>query len=63
MPKNESKVFSLRIPIETFKKIEVISEANSRSINGEMAFMLKEAIRLYEKKNGEIVVSAQSDEQ
>lgn len=59
MPK---KTFTLRTTEEILKKLEKIAEANARSMNGEIEFLIKESIRLYEKKNGVIEVSLPSNE-
>ena len=48
--------FSLRLDNETYSKIQYISDDNSRSINGQIDFIIKSYIKDYEKIKGEIKI-------
>jgi len=53
--------FSVRLSIEDKKKIDVISKENSRSINGQMEFIVKQFIKKYEDINGAIKVDFEGE--
>ncbi len=46
--------YAMRIDDELFEKLKIISETNSRSINKQIEFVLKQFISDYEKANGTI---------
>lgn len=48
--------FSLRIDDNTYKKIQHIADDNSRSINGQIDYIIKAFIKDYEKVKGEIKI-------
>ena len=54
MPGNYFSPFSLRISEELLEKIKFIAAINKRSANKEIEFILENAVKDYEKINGEI---------
>ncbi len=54
MPGNYFSPFSLRISEELLEKIKFIAAMNKRSANKEIEFILENAVKDYEKNNGEI---------
>ena len=54
MPGNYFSPFSLRISEELLEKIKFIAASNKRSANKEIEFILENAVKDYEKLNGEI---------
>ena len=54
MPGNYFSPFSLRISEELLEKIKFIAAINKRSANKEIEFILENAVKDYEKNNGEI---------
>lgn len=54
MPGNYFSPFSLRISEELLEKVKVIAASNKRSANKEIEFILENAVKDYEKLNGEI---------
>ena len=54
MPGNYFSPFSLRISEELLEKIKFIAASNKRSANKEIEFILENAVKDYEKTNGEI---------
>lgn len=46
--------FSIRIPKESKIKIEEIAKKNSRTLSGQIEFIINNAISDYEKVNGKI---------
>lgn len=54
MPGNYFSPFSLRISEELLEKIKFIASSNKRSANKEIEFILENAVKDYEKTNGEI---------
>ncbi len=54
MPGNYFSPFSLRISEELLEKIKFIAASNKRSANKEIEFILENAVKDYEKINGEI---------
>jgi hypothetical protein len=49
----ERKAFLLRIDAELMKQLEAWSAAELRSVNGQIEFLLREALRRFETKNTE----------
>lgn len=47
---NKDKHLGLRIDSNTHKKLKEMSEYEGRSINGEVLYLVRQAIREYEKK-------------
>ena len=54
MEKNKDKHLGLRIDSETHKKLKSLSEYEGRSINGEVLYLIRQAIKQHEKENGEL---------
>ncbi len=54
MPGNYFSPFSLRISEELLEKVKAIAASNKRSANKEIEFILENAVKDYEKLNGEI---------
>ncbi len=50
----KDKHLGLRIDSDTHKKLKELAEYDGRSINGEVIYLIRQAIREYEKKNGVI---------
>ncbi len=50
----KEKHLGLRIDATTHKKLKVLSDYDGRSINGEVLYLIRQAIRDYEKENGKI---------
>lgn len=50
------KIFSLRIKEDDYEKIQKIAEENDRSMNKQIERIIKNAIKDYEKINGEIKI-------
>ncbi|KAB4603743.1 Arc family DNA-binding protein [Pseudoflavonifractor phocaeensis] len=46
--------FSLRMDETVMAKLRILAQANSRSINKEIEFAVKEQIKAYERENGPI---------
>ncbi len=47
---NKDKHLGLRIDSNTHKKLKEMSEYEGRSINGEVLYLIRQAIREYEKR-------------
>ncbi len=47
---NKDKHLGLRIDSNTHKKLKEMAEYEGRSINGEVLYLVRQAIREYEKK-------------
>lgn len=54
--KNDTIKFSLRLDSNIYNKIQYISTDNSRSINGQIDFIIKSYIKDFEKIKGEIKI-------
>ena len=50
----KEKHLGLRIDSETHDKLKKLSEYEGRSINGEVLYLIRQAIREHEKKNGDL---------
>lgn len=46
---NKDKHLGLRIDSDTHKKLKELSEYEGRSINGQVLYLIRQAIREYEK--------------
>ena len=57
MAGNYFSPFSLRISEELLEIIKFIASNNKRSANKEIEFILENAVKDYEKQNGEISIS------
>lgn len=51
MPKEKDKHIGLRIDSETHKKLKDLAEYEGRSINGEIIYLIRQAIRKHENTN------------
>ncbi|MBQ9199298.1 MAG: Arc family DNA-binding protein [Lachnospiraceae bacterium] len=51
---NKEKHLGLRIDEETHNKLKALSDYDGRSINGEVLYLIRQAIREHEKNNGEL---------
>ena len=49
MPKEKDKHIGLRIDSETHQKLKDLAEYEGRSINGEILYLIRQAIILHEK--------------
>ena len=49
--------FTLRLDVETHCKIQKIAQAENRSLNNMIDYLVKQEIKRYEKENGEIPVT------
>lgn len=47
----KNKHLGLRIDAETHKKLKALADYEGRSINGEVLYLIRQAIRQFEKKN------------
>ena len=52
--KNNEKHLGLRLDEDTHKKLKSLAEFEGRSINGEVIYLIKQAIIKFEKENGEL---------
>lgn len=50
----KDKHLGLRIDSETHKKLKSLSEFEGRSINGEILYLIRQAISQHEKKHGSL---------
>ncbi len=50
----KDKHFGLRIDSETYDKLKKLSEYDGRSINDEVLYLIRQAIKEQEKKNGKL---------
>lgn len=48
------RVFTLRMKDDVFDKLEVIAKSEYRSLSNLIEFVLRDYIKRYEEKNGEI---------
>ena len=51
MNKEKDKHLGLRIDTETHDKLKELAEYEGRSINGEVLYLIRQAIRKYEHEN------------
>lgn len=51
---DKEKHLGLRIDTDTHDKLKLLAEYDGRSINGEVLYLIRQAIREHEKKNGEL---------
>lgn len=49
--KIDTKHLGLRIDCDTHAKLKSLAEFEGRSINGEVLYLIREAIRIHEKKH------------
>ncbi len=49
----KTKHLGLRIDEETHKKLKDLADYDGRSINGEVLYLIRQAIREYEKKQSQ----------
>ncbi len=54
---SEVKQFSVRLKKEEKAKIEIIARENSRTLNSQIEYLVKQAIKDYEKVNREIKIT------
>ncbi len=52
--KDKDKHLGLRLDDETHKKLKSLAEFEGRSINGEVLYLIKQAIIKFEKENGKL---------
>lgn len=52
----KNKHIGLRCTDEVLKKLKYLSAYEGRSINGEILYLINQAIREFENKNGTIVI-------
>ena len=51
---NKDKHLGLRIDSETHEKLKKLAEYNGRSMNGEILYLIRQAIMQHEKSQGEL---------
>ena len=51
MPKEKDKHIGLRIDSETHQKLKDLAEYEGRSINGEIIYLIRQAIKKHESSN------------
>ena len=51
---NKDKHLGLRIDSETHEKLKNLAEYDGRSINGEVIYLIRQAILRYEKEQGKV---------
>lgn len=49
---DKDKHLGLRINSETYQKLKSLAEFNGRSINGEILYLIRQAISQHEQKHG-----------
>lgn len=54
MNKDKDKHLGLRIDADTHTKLKSMAEYNGRSINGEVLYLIRQAIIKHEKEHGEL---------
>ena len=59
--KEQMYAYPLRLNTETYAKIKVLAKENSRSINGQLEFMVKKYLQDYEQEHGEIDITSLED--
>lgn len=52
--KEKDKHLGLRLDEETHRKLKSLAEFEGRSINGEVLYLIRQAILKFEKENGKI---------
>ena len=52
--KEKEKHLGLRLDDETHRKLKSLSEFEGRSINGEVIYLIRQAIKKFEKENGNL---------
>lgn len=53
----DKRQFTLRLQEENFEKIKHIAEKNKRSIAMQIEYLIEQAIKEYEEKNGKIEIN------
>lgn len=51
---DKDKHLGLRIDSDTHRKLKSLAEYDGRSINGEVLYLIRQAIIKYEKENGKL---------
>lgn len=51
----KEKHLGLRIDAETHEKLKKLSEYDGRSINGEVLYLIRQAIKKHEQESGELL--------
>jgi hypothetical protein len=51
------RTFTLRLDDEILDKLHMVAEANSRSVNSQIEFLVKRCLAEFEKENGKILLS------
>jgi len=54
--KKDEKHLGLRIDIETHGKLKSLAGYEGRSINREVLYLIRQAIKMHEKKHGELEI-------
>lgn len=57
----QANPYPLRVSEPIFSKVKVLAKLNDRSLNGQIENILKKYVADYEKENGTIDVSSQSE--
>ena len=52
--KDKEKHLGLRLDEDTHKKLKSLAEFEGRSINGEVIYLIRQAIMRFEKENGKL---------
>ncbi len=58
---NKNKHIGLRCSDEVLKKLKYLSAYEGRSINGEILYLINQAIRDFERENGTISIDGNKD--
>lgn len=59
--KQNMYAYPLRLGVSTYAKIKKLAKENSRSINGQLEFMVRKYLQDYEQENGEIDIASTED--
>ena len=57
----KEKHLGLRIDAETHKKLKSLAEFEGRSMNGEVLYLIRQAIMEFESKHGELAKNARGN--
>lgn len=51
----ERKTFTMRLPVEDYDKLKILSKKNKRSMASELEFILEMYFEKYELQNGKVI--------
>lgn len=58
----QANPYPLRVEKTIMSKFKILAASNGRSVNKEIEIMMKQAVTLYERENGTILLSALDEE-